>query len=320
MDVDVQVDGDERSGSSPDQSGGAATPATESAAAGKPEKGSARPGPSDQNLESSVREADEDRWLAAQFAPKAVRRKLITLYAFNLEVARISERITEPRLGEIRLQWWREAVEEVFRGGPVADHPVVRALADLVRENGLPLAPFDALLTARVSDLSAAPFEAWSDLDAYVDATAGGIIRLAAQICAPDLALSPQRTNAIQLAGRAWGLSGMMRALPNWTARGRSFFPANLRSTMRLDSDESGEPAQAFAAHAILDRAAGSQKQLDRYNAALPKEIFPAIGYAALTPLYLKVQFGKELGRNLPEPSQFSRKWKLILASATGKL
>lgn len=318
MNVDVQVDGDERDGSSPDHSGGTGAPA-ESATAGKPEK-AAHPGRADQNLEASVREADEDRWLAAQFAPKAIRQKLITLYAFNLEVARISEKVTEPRLGEIRLQWWREAVEEVFRGGPVADHPIVQALADLVRENNLPLAPFDALLTARVSDLSAAPFEAWSDLDAYVDATAGGIIRLAAQICAPDLALSPQRANAIQLAGRAWGLSGMMRALPTWTSRGRSFFPANLRSTMRLDSDESGEPAQAFAAHAILDRAAGSQKQLDRYNAALPKEIFPAIGYAALTPMYLKVQFGKELGRNLPEPSQFSRKLKLVMASATGKL
>ncbi len=318
MDVDVQVEGDERSGSSPDNPGGAAAPVAAAAAPVKPEKAAARSGPAE--LESSVREADEDRWLAALFAPKPVRQKLFVLYAFNLEVARIAEKITEPRLGEIRLQWWREAVDEVFRGGPVADHPIVRALADLVREDNLPLAPFDALLTARVSDLNAAPFETWSDLDAYVDATAGGIIRLAAQICAPDLALTPQRSNAIQLAGRAWGLSGMMRALPNWTARGRSFFPANLRSTMRLDSDESGEPAQAFAAHAILDRAAGSQKQLDRYNAALPKEIFPAIGYAALTPMYLKVQFGKELGRNLPEPSQFSRKLKLVMASATGKL
>lgn len=319
----MPVEGEEHGGSAPDESGGTAVPTTDAAPQAKPvkpAKAAAQSAAALRELETSVREADEDRWLAAQFAPAPVRQKLITLYAFNIEVARIAEKITEPRLGEIRLQWWREAVDDVFRGGPVADHPIVRALADLVREDNLPLEPFDALLTARVSDLSAAPFETWSDLDAYVDATAVGLIRLAAKICAPDLALTPQRANAIQLAGRAWGLSGMMRALPNWTARGRSFFPANLRSTMRLDADESGEPAQAFAAHAILDRAAGSQKQLDRYNAALPKEIFPAIGYAALTPMYLKVQFGKELGRNLPEPSQFSRKLKLVMASATGKL
>jgi phytoene synthase len=320
LEVDVQTSGDERGGSSSESSGATAVPATEAAPTVAPEKRAAAPSANEgRELEAAVRTGDEDRWLAAQFAPKPIVKKLIALYAFNLEVARIAERIKEPRLGEIRLQWWREAVEEIFRGGPVADHPVVHALAELVREDKLPLELFDALLTARVSDLNAAPFETWADLDAYVDATAGGIIRLASQICAPDLAFTPQRLNAIQLAGRGWGLSGMMRALPAWQARGRSFFPANLRSNLRLDSDETGEPSQAFAAHAILDRAAGSQKQLDRYSRALPKEMFPAIGYAALTPLYLKVQFGKELGRNFDEPGQFSRKFKLVMASATGK-
>jgi phytoene synthase len=278
----------------------------------------------DPGLENLVRVADEERWLATRFASKAVRRRLITLYAFNLEVARIAERVTEPRLGEIRLQWWREATDDVFRGGPVADHPTVRALAELVAQTNLPLDAFDALLTARVSDLSSAPFETWTDLDAYVDATAGGLMRLAALICAPDMAMTPQRVTGLQTAGRAWGLLQLLRTLPEWTARGRTFFPANLRGALGLEAmsarGQEEEAQHAFAAHAVLDRAAGVQRQIARYAPTLPKEIFPAVGYVALAPLYLRIQFGKELGRTLNTPSLFARQWKLVFAAASGKL
>jgi 15-cis-phytoene synthase len=276
----------------------------------------------DSGLENTVRVADEDRWLASRFAPKAVRQRLIALYAFNVEVARIAERVNEPRLGEIRLQWWREATEDIFRGGPVADHPTARALAELVGEINLPLALFDEMLTARVCDLSAAPFATWTELESYIDGTAGALLRLAALICAPDLVFTPQRQNALQIAGRAWGLIGLLRALPAWTERGRTFFPSNLRGNLGLGQagKEGEEPSQAFAAHAVLDRAVGAQKQFERYAAMLPKEIFPAIGCAALAPLYLRALLQAELGWAMRPPGLFARKVKLVMAAASGRL
>jgi phytoene synthase len=278
----------------------------------------------DPALEDMVRRGDEDRWLAAQFAPKLTRQKLMALYAFNLEVAAVADKVSDARLGEIRLQWWRDTVETIFQGGPVPDHPVVRALADVIAEAHLPLDLFDALLTARVYDLNPAPFETWADLDAYIDGSAGALMRLAAIICAPDLATTPQRLGGMQAASRAWGYIQLLRALPNWVERGRTFYPANLRGNLGIDESaartQKDEAFYAFAAHSVLDRAVGAQKNVARYAQAFPKELFPALGYVALAPLYIRLQSSKELGQTQRPPGLFQRQVKLVFAAARGSL
>ncbi len=76
-----------------------------------------------------VRRLDHDRYLAALFAPAEARAALLALYAFNLELARVPELVTEPLLGEVRLSWWREARAEARAGTP-GRHPVALALPD----------------------------------------------------------------------------------------------------------------------------------------------------------------------------------------------
>ena len=75
-----------------------------------------------------VRQQDSDRYLTALFAAAALRADLFALYAFNVEVARGREAVSEPMLGHIRLQWWRDAIAECFSGTP-RHHQVVEPLA-----------------------------------------------------------------------------------------------------------------------------------------------------------------------------------------------
>ena len=86
--------------------------------------------------EETVRRHDPDRYLSALFAPAERRPLLFALYAFNHELARVAERVREPMLGEIRLEWWREAVEGAFEGRP-RDHAAVVALAELFSRTGM---------------------------------------------------------------------------------------------------------------------------------------------------------------------------------------
>ena len=79
-----------------------------------------------------ARTGDPDRTLAALFAPRDARTDLLTLCAFNVELARIAEQVSEPELGAIRLQWWRDAVERAD-GGEVTGHPVADALCATLR-------------------------------------------------------------------------------------------------------------------------------------------------------------------------------------------
>ena len=88
---------------------------------------------------NEVRRGDADRFLSALFAPAAQRANLMALYAFNLEVARTREMVHEPMLGEIRLQWWQEAIAEIYAGRS-RQHPVCLALADAIVGASLPQA------------------------------------------------------------------------------------------------------------------------------------------------------------------------------------
>ena len=80
-----------------------------------------------------ARAADYDRYLSALFAPVGRREALFALIAFNHEIARIPEAVSEPMLGRIRLQWWREVVEAVYAGAPARRHEVAVPLADAIR-------------------------------------------------------------------------------------------------------------------------------------------------------------------------------------------
>src|SRR5579871_4315005 len=81
-------------------------------------------------IAGEVRRHDKDRFLATLFAPPEHRADLWALYAFNAEVARIPYGVSEPMLGRIKVQWWRDVIGAIAEGrGAPAGHPVAQALA-----------------------------------------------------------------------------------------------------------------------------------------------------------------------------------------------
>ena len=89
-------------------------------------------------IDARIKRVDEDRWLSSRYAPESDRRKLIALYAFVYELARVRSVVTEPGLGAIRFQWWRDALDEISKGLAPRQHDVVRAVAQV-------MLPFDRL-------------------------------------------------------------------------------------------------------------------------------------------------------------------------------
>lgn len=241
--------------------------------------------PSVSSLESLVRRADEDRWLASRFAPPRERAQLIAIYAVNYEISRTAEVVREPGVGAIRLAWWRDALADVAAGQPERGHPALRALA----ESGAPASALEALQTiaeAHAADFEAAPFADWKAVQAYVDATAGAVFRAALAACA-----APDAERVARAAGQAWGLAGLARVRAYWRARGRTGWP---------QSELLEGAAQSYAEARVLTRQ-------------LPSAAFPAIGYLATLPGYLGAL---RKGRGATSP--LTRRFTLITASATG--
>jgi phytoene synthase len=197
-----------------------------------------------------VRRFDRDRYLTTLFAPAARRADLLALYAFNVEVARIRELVREPLMGHVRLQWWRDAIAEIYAGSE-RRHQVVQALAPAVRRHGLSRAHFDRLLDAREQDMSTEPPADLPALVAYAHSTAGSLGLLAVELLGGSAAPPPRAAADAAIAAaaaRAWtahALVGLLRAVPYHAHQHRIYLPQSLLAE------------HGVAAHDLLDLRPG---------------------------------------------------------------
>jgi NADH dehydrogenase [ubiquinone] 1 alpha subcomplex assembly factor 6 len=179
-----------------------------------------------------VRGRDRDRFQTALFAPAARREALFALYAFNYEIARVRESVRELMLGQIRLQWWREAIAAAYGGGPVRRHEIVEAVTAVIRGQDVSRAHFDRLIDTRERDLDDEPPATLAALEIYAEGSSAALIYLALEVLD---AAPPVAQEAGRHVGIAYALSGLLRALPVLARAGRSFIPTALAAESGLD-------------------------------------------------------------------------------------
>lgn len=168
-----------------------------------------------------LRRLDHDRYLITLLAPEQTRASLVALYAFNLEIARTAESVSEPMLGHIRLQWWREAIEGIYSGTP-RRHAVIQPLVKAVQALNLRREDFEALIDARDADLEPEPFNERDALLSYAETTGGLLEDMAARIAVPD---EKEAWLLARKVGRAWAIVGLMRSIPFLYSQGRVMLP-----------------------------------------------------------------------------------------------
>lgn len=234
--------------------------------------------------EALVRNADYDRYLAALFVPAERRAHMFALFAFNYEVAKTAETVTQPIMGQMRLQWWRDALDEIA-AGHVRRHDVVEAMAETLAAHQLPRAVLDGLIDARENDLLEAPFETWKEFDAYADATAGNVMRLAARIVGVEDAVDA----AAHHAGIAYALTGLLRALPFHARARRLMLPLEALRAAGISQEQIFSGIMDAKVTALIGAAAARARE--HFGAAKtlrPRAGIPALLPASLVPLYLK--------------------------------
>ena len=154
------------------------------------------------DLDDLIRRVDPDRWLSSRFiSDERARADVIALYAYDHELARAPKVASNALLGEIRLTWWREVLDEAYEGRPVRAHPTAQALAGVIERRALSRQPLEAMIDARYRELDAAPMTSAEALE-WARGTAGQAAEVAAAIL--DEAAAPGRALA---AGAVWALS-----------------------------------------------------------------------------------------------------------------
>jgi phytoene synthase len=228
----------------------------------------------------------------------------------------VREIVSEPLLGEIRFQWWRDALE----GKSDADaraNPVAAALLDTVARFDLPKAPLLELISARGHDLYGEPMDSIAALEAYTEATCSNLLRLAALIL--DGAEAAASRDAALHAGIAYGITGLIRALPWQFARG--FVPAEILQAHGASRDDlaAGHASEAVLA-ALADLRAVARAHLAIFYATLPglpEKSRPAFLPACLCEPYLRLMEkpGYEPFKAVIELPQWRRQWILWRAA-----
>ncbi|MDJ1157121.1 phytoene/squalene synthase family protein [Chelatococcus sp. SYSU_G07232] len=240
------------------------------------------------HCEGLVRDGDRDRYFATLFAPADKRPHLFAIYAFSHEIARVREVVSDPMPGEVRLQWWRDALGQGPLGGTAA-HPVAAALMATIARYRLPVQAFRDLVDARVFDLYDDPMPSLGDLEGYCGETSSALMRLASLVLADGADSGP--ADAAGHAGVAYAITGLLRAFPWHAARGQLYVPMDVlaRSGVTRDDVVSGRggPGLAAALGEMRLAARGHYEQAAALLPALPMAVRAALLPLALVPAYL---------------------------------
>jgi NADH dehydrogenase [ubiquinone] 1 alpha subcomplex assembly factor 6 len=164
-----------------------------------------------------VRKYDPDRFLLSLLAPRGKREALWALFAFNHEIAKTREVVSETATGLIRLQWWRDAVCKIYNDDVLA-HEVVKPLARAIETYDLPQEEFDNLIYARefdVEDRQPANMEGFLK---YCEFTSVPLTRLVLKVLG-------QGENGAEAVSVRYAALGLVRAMPFHMGQRRCYMP-----------------------------------------------------------------------------------------------
>lgn len=269
----------------------------------------------------ALQRADRDRYLCALAAPSQLRPDLVTLYAFNAELAGIADKVSETMLGLIRLQWWRDALGDVAAGRDHRHH-LVQDLAAVVKRRGLSLDLLNSLIDARERDVEAKQPADLAELEAYAAATAGTLCELALESCVQEPHAAWRK--AARSAGTAYGLIGIVRATPYLAHHRRILLPVREMARAGLSPDLLLELKPGLAIQPVAE---GIAMRAGDLLAAARKQRLPRLATPALFPGRLAAAQLERLRRHSYDPFAAGSSapsglniWRLMSARWLGRI
>jgi 15-cis-phytoene synthase len=263
-----------------------------------------------------VRNHDFVRYASTLFVPVEQRRPLLALYAFNAEVNRIREQVSQPLPGEVRLQWWTDMLLGAGHGG-VEGNPVASELLRAIQTFRLPVERLTRLVEEHQFDVYNDPMPTLSALEGYVNDTSSGLFALAARIAGPS---SAETDHLARHAGLAFGFVQAINAMPRDAVRRQLFVPLQLLEKHGSGMEQVLSGKQTPQARAAIDElVAAARRHLEAALALLAEA--PAELRSIFLPLAIARADLTRLSRADNDPfvphfrSRFSTLWMTWRAS-----
>ena len=263
-----------------------------------------------------VRTHDFARYASALFVPPGQRRALLALYAFNVEISRVREQVSQPLPGEMRLQWWNDMLAGTGHGG-IEGNPVAAELQLVIQSRHLPVERLSRLIDEHQFDLYNDPMPTMAALESYLNDTASALFSIGAGIAGDQ---SDQIEHLARHAGLAQGIAQVMAALPRDASRRQLFVPQQVLQQHGSGMEEVFAGRQTPNLRAVLrqliNEARGHLQTAFTLLASVPPEVRPVF-----LPLALVARDLEQMSRADSDPfvphvtSRFRTLWTLWRAS-----
>ncbi len=266
-----------------------------------------------------VRAHDFTRYASTLFVPAALRRALLAIYAFNVEISRVREQVSQPLPGEVRLQWWTDMLAGAGHGG-VEGNPVAAELKLAIQNCSLPVERLSRLIDEHQFDLYNDPMPTMAALEGYINDTSSALFSLGAGIAGPQ---SGEIEHLARHAGLAQGMTRVMAALPLDSSRRQLFVPLQLLESHGSSMEEVFAGKWTPKLRAALDQLIGEARGHLKTTFALLVNARPEVRPVFL-PLALVARDLERMSRADNDPfmprlrSRFRTLWILWRASRSG--
>jgi len=263
-----------------------------------------------------VRSHDFARYASTLFVPAPERRALLAVYAFNAEISRIREQVSQPLPGEIRMQWWTDMLAGSGHGG-VEGNPVAAELLAAIRNLRLPVERLSRLIDEHQFDLYNDPMPTMAALEGYINDTSSALLSLAARVVGWQ---SPEIEHLARHAGLAQGIAQVIAALPLDASRRQLFVPLQLLESHGCGMEEVYAGRETPKLRAALDQLIGEARAHLKTALALLESVPPEVRRVFL-PLALVERDLQRMSRADSDPflpqvrSKFRTLWTLWRAS-----
>ena len=263
-----------------------------------------------------VRNHDFPRYVSTLFAPAAERRALLALYAFNVEIVRVRDQVSQPLPGEIRFQWWTDLFSGLVHGS-AEGNPVAAELLRAIRDFDLPVEPLSLLVDEHQFDLYNDPMPTMTALEGYLAATSSVLFALAARIMGDA---SDAAEHVARHAGLGQGIAQVIANLPRDASHRQLFLPQQLLANHGCAMEEVFAGKDTPNLHAALEQLIGEARQHLGTASSLLAQVPPAARAAFLPLSQARADLDRlmRLGRSpfAPQPvSRLRTLWTLWRAS-----
>jgi 15-cis-phytoene synthase len=214
-----------------------------------------------------VRSHDFARYASTLFVPAEQRRALFAIYAFNVEISRVREVVSQPLPGEIRLQWWTDMLAGEGHGG-VEGNPVAAELNLAIQTCRLPVERLSRIVDEHQFDLYNDPMPTMAALEGYIQDTSSALLSVGAGVAGWQ---SPEIEHLARHAGLAQGIAQILAALPLDASRRQLFVPLQLLESHGSSMEEVFAGKETPKLRAALDQLIGEARgHLDSAYRLLP--------------------------------------------------